>query len=369
MSTNRFTISHFLLWISLSFAVFLTGCISATHIQYNEEISDEVKGKSYGEVYFLSSTEDPRNLNWRLITEIASMGFNVKEMNREKPMEGLQGTGFFISNKGHILTCAHILDGSSTATVWWEGQRFEADSVASDKDSDLEILKLRLMPNEKIDPLHIDMVSGLNMGDSVRTIGYPMASILGDQARLTEGIVSALQGFMGSDKQFQITAPIQPGNSGGPVFDNAGQVRGIVTNTLNSLAIIESSGGAAPQNVNFALKPSYIKEFIDLNLGEDVSLATTSEERDIKSVKSAVVKVRSGIIPAHLEDKPKLVILFDYNSYFDLWYRFDLFLVSAFDFDTGEHLFTAGQVGDNVFSNEEVVIKDTLAKVKSALLK
>ena len=61
--------------------------------------------------------------------------------------------------------------------------------------------------------------------------------------------------------------------------------------------------------------------------------------------------------------------MFDYNSFWDLWYRFNVFLISAFDFESGEHIFTAGQIGDNVISNEEVVIRNTLDKVKTALRK
>lgn len=362
-------LSHIFKVSLMGVTVFFAGCISATNIYYNDEISDETREKTYGEVYFLSPAKDPRGLTPRIMGELTLMGYNVMEMDREEPLEGLQGSGFFISDQGYIITCAHVLDGSDTATVWWEGQRFEADSIASDNELDLEILKLRQIPDEPINPLYIDVGAELNMGDEVLTIGYPMTNILGDQARLTEGIVSASQGFMGNDKQFQISAPIQPGNSGGPVFDKSGKVNGVVTQTLNTLAVIEQTGGAAPQNANFALKPSYLKAFIQLSTDKDILPKAQADSRDIGSVKNAVVKVRSGIISANLENKPKLVILFDYNGYWDLWYRFNAFLITAFDFDTGEHIFTAGQMGDNLISNEEVVIVDTLDKVRVALQK
>ena len=67
------------------------------------------------------------------------------------------------------------------------------------------------------------------------------------------------------------------------------------------------------------------------------------------------------------DDKSKLVVRLDYEGYWEFWYRFDLFLISAFDFETEERMFVAGQVGDNRVSNEEVVISDTLDEVRTAL--
>ncbi|MEM1222504.1 MAG: serine protease [Verrucomicrobiota bacterium] len=351
---------------SITALVFLGGCVSATSIYQNEELSEEVKGREYGEVYFLSPKEDPRNITPRIVNEFKSMGYNVMEMDRERPLEGVQGTGFFISTEGHILTCQHVIDEETTATVWVDEKRYEADLVASDEELDLAIIKLRTTPSDYPEPLFVDSGTEPMMGDEVYTIGYPMADLLGDQARLTKGLVSAAQGLKGSEKQVQITAAIQPGNSGGPVFEQNGAVRGVVTQTLNTLAILKASGGTAPQNVNFALKPSYINDFLEKHLAGEL-LVNSGDERSISSVQEAVVKVRSGIIPQYLENKPKLVIIFDYNGIWDMWYRFNVFLVSAFDFETQERIFTAGQVGDNVISSEEVVINDTLAQIREAL--
>jgi S1-C subfamily serine protease len=347
-------------------SVLLSGCISSTRLDQNEELSAEVLGREYGEIYFLTPEQDPRDLSPRVVSELRGMGYNVTEMNRDKPLEGVQGTGFFVSTNGHLLTCAHVLDEATDATVWWDGERYEADKIASDEDLDLALIKLRRLPEKTIEPLMIDFSASPEMGDDVYTMGYPMAQILGDQARLTKGMVSASEGFKGDSNQFQISAPIQPGNSGGPVFNDSGKVRGVVTQTLNTLSIIKASGGAAPQNVNFALKPEHVHAFLGSHLTED-ELPVYEESRSISSVKNAVLKVRSGIIPAHLEDKPKLVILFDYNGYWDMWYRFNIFIISAFDFETGERIFSAGQVGDNLISNEEVVIKDTLLEVRNGL--
>ena len=81
------------------------------------------------------------------------------------------------------------------------------------------------------------------------------------------------------------------------------------------------------------------------------------------------MKVRSGIIPVELEDKPKLVVRFNYVSIWDMWYRFRFFALQVLDFDSQEILFAAGQGYDNMVSNEDVVINDTLKKVRDELTK
>ncbi|MEM8867666.1 MAG: serine protease, partial [Verrucomicrobiota bacterium] len=175
--------------VSFQLILHFSGCVSATSIYENEDLSDEVKGREYGEVYFLSPKEDPRDITPRVIGEFRSMGYNVTEMDRERPLEGVQGTGFFVSEYGHILTCQHVIDEEKTATVWLNGQRMEADLIASDEELDLAIIKLRQIPSNQPKPLLIDSSSEPVMGDEVYTIGYPMTQLLGDQARLTKGLV------------------------------------------------------------------------------------------------------------------------------------------------------------------------------------
>lgn len=355
----------FITLITLLFSAwYLSGCVSATSVAHNEDLSIDFNPSDYGIVYFLPPEEDPRNVVPRVEAELKSMGYRLQTMDREKPLEGTQGSGFWISNE-YLLTCAHVIGEETTATIWLDSERLEADLVASDEDKDLALLKVRNGPRDDIAPLQLD-TSEPSMGDDVFTIGYPMTSILGNQARLTKGLVSAAQGFKGAEEQFQITAAIQPGNSGGPVFDENGYLRGVVTETLNTLEILRASGGAAPQNVNFALKPTQIEKFLIENLPE-YEAKIDYETRSVASVKEVVVKVQSGILPEYLEGKAKLIVLFDYHGFWDGWYRFGAFLISAFDFDSGERIFTAGQLGDNLISNEEVVIKDTLNEVRMAL--
>lgn len=96
-----------------------------------------------------------------------------------------------------------------------------------------------------------------NLGEDVVVGGYPLPSILESTLNITQGTVSSLGALRGTGHYFQITAPIQPGNSGGPVFDRAGHVIGVASASLSSRAVAAKTG-LIPQNVNFAVRPEAV---------------------------------------------------------------------------------------------------------------
>ena len=108
-------------------------------------------------------------------------------------------------------------------------------------------------------------------------MGYPYAGLLATSPQTTTGTITALAGI-GDDSRFlQITAPIQPGNSGGPLFDSSGHVVGTIVSTLNALAVAKVTG-SIPQNVNFAIKSGIVREFLDSkNIAYET--ATSSESK------------------------------------------------------------------------------------------
>ncbi len=101
----------------------------------------------------------------------------------------------------------------------------------------------------------------LRKGDDVIALGYPLVSIQGQEQKATFGRVNALSGATGDDRFLQIDAPIQPGNSGGPLLDAHGNVIGIVTATLNQLETFRAAG-VVPQNVNYALRTSFLFDLL-----------------------------------------------------------------------------------------------------------
>ena len=96
------------------------------------------------------------------------------------------------------------------------------------------------------------------------TIGFPMSSVLGTNHKISEGIINSLTGMHDDPTRFQISIPIQHGNSGGPLITNDGRVIGITSASLNTAYFIQKTG-SAPQNVNFAVKADYILPIVDLS--------------------------------------------------------------------------------------------------------
>jgi len=174
-------------------------------------------------------------------------------------------------------------------------------------------------------------------------------------------------GIKDDPSQLQVSAQVQPGNSGGPLFDQKGVVIGVIQQTLNSARIMEETGGAVPQNVNFAIKGHFALDFIKASDPAVYRAVVFEQGNSIEELQKSVARVRSGIISAEFEKKPKLVARLDYVSFWDIWHRFRFFAVRVFDFESEELLFAAGQERDNILSSEEKVFQDTFREVRTAL--
>jgi len=169
------------------------------------------------------------------------------------------GTGFAISNNGHILTNSHVISGASSITVFISGESYIASVIREDNKNDLALIKI----NNSTIPVVFRDDSKIRVGESIVAIGFPLANVLAKEPNVTTGNVSALAGINDDIRFLQITAPIQLGNSGGPILDESGRVIGIAVSKLNALkaAIVT---GDIPQNVNFAIKSSLAKTFIEM---------------------------------------------------------------------------------------------------------
>ncbi len=171
------------------------------------------------------------------------------------------GTGFLFSSRDYIITNYHVVKGASSIEVKFPGGEIIKASVqAKDSQNDIAVLKLAQSPLTPIPDLKFGDSSKVRPGDKVFTIGYPASSILGKNQKITDGIISSVTGIKDDPTMFQITVPIQPGNSGGPLFNEKGEVIGITTASLSLNAI--QSLGAVPQNVNYAIKSSFLNNLL-----------------------------------------------------------------------------------------------------------
>lgn len=342
----------------------LFGCGSATRLEKNPSANT----KDYSELYVANIVKDSRNVMPRAVKEFESMGYKVNTFDASKGLGGAQGTGFVVTRFGHVLTCAHVLLEEKQSTLWVAGNRYEADVIAVDKDKDIALLKIRSPLPEAVTPLSFRREQGYTLGGDVSTIGYPLGGVLGSNVRFTKGSLSATSGIKDDPNQLQVSAQVQPGNSGGPLFDKDGIVIGMIQATLDPKATAQATGGALPQNVNFAVKSPVLLDFLRAQ-SEAYDNLTFDKGDAVEQLKNSVVRVRSGIVTDAWEKTPKLVATIEYVSIWDLWYRFRYFVVRVFDYDTHEMLLAAGQNRDNLVSNEDVVIRDTFNQVRKGLSK
>ena len=185
------------------------------------------------------------------------------------------GTGFFVAADGAILTSSHVLNRCTSITVGQPGQPMEAAQVVGrDPINDLALLRSSLKPQSA--PA---LRTGVRLGETIAVYGFPLLSVLPTSGNFTTGNITATAGLLDDSRMLQISAPIQPGNSGGPVVDAHGNVVGIVRAQLKP--------GLA-QNVNFAIRASVAIMFL-----ERYSVSTTT---------TAVTKTAEPFSPVDLAE-------------------------------------------------------------------
>ena len=168
------------------------------------------------------------------------------------------GTGFAISRSTHIVTNAHVVARCEALRVHFGSQVAYASVLALDEGEDLAVLQTQLVLPKII---AVRSSPTLRLGESVVAFGFPLTGSLSMEGNLTTGNVSALAGLGDDPKYLQITAPVQPGNSGGPLLDESGNLIGVITAKLDAMAIAKRTGDI-PQNVNFAIKTEVVETFL-----------------------------------------------------------------------------------------------------------
>lgn len=194
---------------------------------------------------------------------------NQSDISPRHSEDKSSGTGFFVSNNGYIITNYHVVDGARNIKVTKVNgdsyKKFLAKVEVSDKQNDLAIIKITDPAFSSIGNLPYSFkFTAANIGEECFVLGYPLISTMGTDIKLTNGIISAKTGFNGSVSEYQISAPIQPGNSGGPLFDKNGNIIGVVC-----------AKHAQAENAGYAIKASYIRNLIEL-LPQDITFPQTN---------------------------------------------------------------------------------------------
>ena len=246
------------------------------------------KGESFKSTFIKNY---PQNINHIL----GSDKINVSETS---------GSGSIISESGLVVTNYHVIEDRSNIFVYLPqiNKEFSADLILKDKNNDLAILKLQEFKYSEIFsnpiPFIVSTSSSSKLGEDVFTLGFPLGEILGKSAKFSSGKINSLFGIQDDPRVFQISNPIQPGNSGGPLFNSNGELIGIVFSSLNAKFFYENAD-IIPQNVNFAVKSNYLLNLISLLPDEkEISnrknlLMNLPIEKQIELIQPFIVNVKA----------------------------------------------------------------------------
>jgi hypothetical protein len=164
------------------------------------------------------------------------------------------GTAFFVNADGWAVTNAHVLEGCTRASVPSLGN---ATDWIVDRQNDLAIVRVVGGAGKPFLRLRN---SPTRLGEDITAFGYPLHGLLSDSIKVTTGNINSLVGMENDTRYLQISTPLQPGNSGGPIVDRSGSVVGVTTAVLGSK--FAGSTGILPQNVNFALRSNVVEIFL-----------------------------------------------------------------------------------------------------------
>jgi len=183
------------------------------------------------------------------------------------------GTAFFVSADGHALTNHHVVRGCRRLTT---AQHGEATVVSEDTAADLALVRVGTPPASWARFRD----QGARLGEPVYVFGYPLHGMLSSSGNFTSGLVSSLVGLRDDARRIQISAPIQPGSSGGPVLDRHGQVIAVAVSMLRADVLGSRS---QPQNVNFAVDGAVVRALLDTS-GIAVAVGEAGEPRSAETL-------------------------------------------------------------------------------------
>ena len=224
---------------------------------------------------------DPRNIPQEYLPE---------EKSDSDAWKG-NGSGFFLNQDGFIATNYHVIEGTSMIQVNFtrngKVESYPAEVVATDEQNDLAILKIKDSSFKRVSALPYGLLSRTkDTGSEVFALGYPMADVMGTEVKFTDGKISSKSGIQGDVRVYQISVPIQPGNSGGPLFDMEGNIIGITSSGLNRDYF-------KSENVNYAIKASYLKTLMESCTQE---IVLEEKAKDTKSLTERIKQYEDFVV-------------------------------------------------------------------------
>jgi S1-C subfamily serine protease len=227
---------------------------------------------------------DESSWDYGLFQELAEGDKSKREIdessqkNKQEPVLCSTGSGFFVTTNGYLVTNYHVIENGKLIKILTDKGIFEAKLIKIDPATDLALLKIE----SNVKPCRFSKRRIEKLGMEIFTMGFPMPGLQGFSPKVTKGIISGTDGFKGDVRRYQIDATIQPGNSGGPLFDNSGNIVGVLVSSL---------AHADAQAVNYAIKKSYLMAFLDgiTECAADLEEADDNPSTQLFEVVSSVV--------------------------------------------------------------------------------
>ena len=211
---------------------------------------------------------------------------SIKPEIKKEKQDQWSGTGFALKD-GYILTNYHVVEKAKSIRIHGVNGKYEnpfnAIIISYDKVNDLALLRIDdpLFNGFGLPPYALRS-SVAEVGEEVFVLGYPLVQYMGNEIKLTSGLISSKSGYQGDISTYQISAPVQPGNSGGPLFDKKGNVVGVV-----------NAGIVSADNVGYAIKVGYVKNLIETAVSSSIepknnSISSLSLTQQVLKIKNYI---------------------------------------------------------------------------------
>ena len=209
------------------------------------------------------------------------------DSNEEGESSNGVGTGFFVDNKGHIITNFHVVSKSKNKTkILFEHEEIKAKLISYDENLDLALIKIKTKNKDFIKFSNNTPKKAQN----ILVAGYPYGKAISDDLKITSGTINSLKGILNDTSMLQIDATINPGNSGGPIVDKeSGCLVGVATAKL-SKDFTKKNFGEESENTNFGIKSSQVKDFLDAN---NVEYKITNQKLKVSELEKSTVFIFS----------------------------------------------------------------------------
>ena len=206
----------------------------------------------------------------------------LKEEKNENEKAGSFGSGFFVTDKGHIITNYHVVNGSKNIKFLYKDEEVDAKLVASDKQLDLALLKSKVENKSYIKFSNKSPQKAQN----ILVAGFPFGKAISSDLKITGGIINSLKGGGNDTTRLQIDATVNPGNSGGPIVDKLnGSLVGVAVSKLNK-DFTKEVFGAEGENTNYGIKASQVRDFLESN---NINVSIKSSKLKISELEGSTV--------------------------------------------------------------------------------